>query len=80
MRASSRLALVPAGHPGAGQQEQPDGQDRVHGDVDGVDERREGDVVLAHDLVPGLVDRVPGDEEQHAGAHEPPGHRALWGR
>ena len=73
-----QAGLVATGQSGPHEQEQPDGQDRVHGDVDGVDERRERDVLLAHYLVPGLVNRVPGDEKGDAGADEPPGQRWPW--
>ena len=70
-----QAGLVAPGQPCPHEQKQPDGQDRVHGDVNGVDERRERDVLLAHYLVPDLVNRVPGDEEGDPGAHEPPGQR-----
>ena len=77
VKASRRLASVPPRDSRPSEKQQPDCQHRVARDVDRVDERREGDVLLAENLVPEVVGGVTGDEQQDAATEEPPGCRRL---
>ena len=68
---------VSASHPGPIEHQQADRDDRVHRYVDRIDEGRERDVLIADELMPRLVDRVPGDEQQHPDAEAPPRHASF---
>jgi hypothetical protein len=64
-------------NPLADQEQQADRQHRVHRDVDGVDEGRERNLLLADELVPRLVGGVARDEQQNPGAENPPCDRSV---